>query len=125
MVAEQLPVNYAMTTQVVPLQMEDSLEKGFKVIQMYGIPAIPVIDKEGKLAGMVYRNDLDVALLSNFGKGMQIKDLMEKPKSVLSPWDSVGAAIIEFKDKNVLVLPITEDGILKGILTPFDLLMKA
>jgi CBS domain-containing protein len=53
-----LPVREIMTTDVVTLHAEDSLEDAVSALVERGISGAPVVDDEGRLAGMLDDSDL-------------------------------------------------------------------
>ncbi len=127
------PISSIMTNRVITLGPEDSMKKVEDIFQREKIHHLPVID-EGLLVGMISKSDylffkrgfhddrqnnkIDLFRL----KTRKVKDVMTKGLAKMSPDESIDIAIEVFKENLFHAVLIVDDGILRGIITPLDII---
>ena len=127
-----------MDRQGLPSQLpDDTMRQVDEVFQIHAIHHLPVLDGQGKVVGMLSREDLsklketyplftrDKAEEANqyVLDRVKVKTIMSKQLSVLSPEDSIYHAFAVFRQNLIHAIPVVSNGKkLVGILTPYDLL---
>jgi CBS domain-containing protein len=92
--------------------------------------ALPVIDKEQKVVGIITDRDVCLALSENPGKtpsSILVRDVMKTPKiHTIQPETSVVDALKEMRKFKIGRLPVTgKDGTLKGMISVNTILSNA
>lgn len=105
----------------------------------FNIHHIPVVSEEGKLLGMISKHDLDILKLnagkfgqeSLFAKQKRIldtqlaRDVMTKKLVTVGPDDPIKNVVDIFYGNRVHAVPVVQNEILVGIITPYDLIRLA
>jgi CBS domain-containing protein len=73
------PIDRAMTTPVVHVGRDDSLLYAIAIMRRRGLDALPVVDAEGRLAGLLALTD---ALVGMVGPAMRLVDLLTADDTV-------------------------------------------
>ena len=125
-----------MTTRLITLQTEDTVDQADKIFAEHNIHHIPIIDEQGQLKGIISKSDY---LKISYGatlfhkhnaadynqalyRSLLIREVMTKDVVSLNPFDSIAKAISIFEQNRFHAIPVEEKGILVGIITPLDLL---
>ncbi|OQX52369.1 MAG: IMP dehydrogenase [Candidatus Cloacimonas sp. 4484_209] len=108
-----------MIKEPITLNPEDKLKDALQLMGEYGISGLPVIDKRGKLLGILSTRDI----IFEPDNSKKIKFLMTKEHLVTAP---VGTSIEKakriFKKYKIEKLPIVDNkGYLKGLITMKDI----
>ncbi|MBK9012723.1 MAG: CBS domain-containing protein [Saprospiraceae bacterium] len=117
-------ISTIMTTKVVSVRPEDSLEEVKHLLFERHFHHLPVVDAEGKLVGIITSWDLIKSnkRFEEYGD-FKVQDLMTTKVATLGPNDLIGAAAMVFLKHLFHGLPIIQDdGTLVGIITTHDLL---
>lgn len=130
---KNVPVSTIMTTNVIKLNVTDSLAKAEKLFKEKKIRHIPVMNGN-KIIGMLSYTDLlkisiadtldeneeeiDIAVYNVF----TIQQVMAKNLVCISPDTSIKEAAEILTTREFHALPVTENGDLAGILTTTDLI---
>ena len=130
-------VRYYMTASPVIVSPETSVGDASDLLEEHDIRHLPVVDKEGKLVGMVTDRDIRSAFPSNIvDKGelqeqlarvqnLPVTDIMSTKTVVLRTVSTLDDALLFFEKRSVGALPVLdEQGKVVGILS-FNDLMKA
>jgi acetoin utilization protein AcuB len=125
-----IPIKEIMSTRLVTVRPEDSLEKVREVFDNNSFHHIPVTDRSGALLGIISHEDFSrVAYILGSNKmGEELKfecnakDIMTKYPMNLDPEDTIGLAADIILANKFHALPIMEDGQIQGIVTSHDLL---
>jgi CBS domain-containing protein len=117
-------ISSIMTTKVISVKPEDSLEVVKKLLFERHIHHLPVADADNKLVGIITSWDLIKSnkRFEEYGD-FKVSDLMTTKVATLSPNDPVGAAAMVFLRHLFHGVPIIDDDRnLVGIVTTHDIL---
>jgi CBS domain-containing membrane protein len=129
---KRTPISKIMTTNVVTLNIADSLETAEKLFKEYKIRHIPVV-KNKEVIGMLSYSDLLRISYSDVSEDEQnvvtfmydmftIKQVMAKNLYMVPPYASVKDVAELLSKKEFHALPVVEDNELVGIVTTTDLI---
>ena len=125
-----------MTTHLVLLKSEDSMDKVAEIFAAHKIHHLPVINTANQLIGIISQTDFErmqhgTTLFrmndrSNYNQALlratRVTDVMTKNIVELGPNDPLEKAYQVFKKNKFRCLPIVDNGKLLGMVTPLDLL---
>jgi CBS domain-containing protein len=120
-----------MTTDVFTLRRNDRLSIADDLMRQRRIRHIPVLDEDGRLAGIVSQRDLfRSAILRTLGFGSRaedqvlnslvVKEAMTTQVETIGPDAPIREAAERMCGRKIGCLPVVEDGKLVGILTEGD-----
>jgi CBS domain-containing protein len=130
-------VSQVMTTEVISVRPDDTMEMVHRIFHTTDIHHLPVVDESGKVVGIVsksdyysisnafplFRPDLRDAANERLFRSLLVDDVMTRQVATLFPDDSIAVAAGFFKENLFHAIPIVDrQGKLLGILTTFDLL---
>jgi len=137
MIDKTTKVAQLMTTNVLFVRPADSMERVGEIFRMNNIHHIPVIERGGKVVGMISQVDYH-KILHGFTlfktekseeynkailRSLLVNEVMTKQVAKLSPEDSVLVAAGYFRENLFHAIPVVDGGgILVGILTTYDML---
>ncbi|QJT10556.1 CBS and ACT domain-containing protein [Oceanidesulfovibrio marinus] len=122
-----------MTSNVITVTQDTPMPEASKIMKENKISQLPVVDKGGRLVGIVSDRDiraaspskattLDVHELYYLIASIKIKDIMSSPAFSIAPTDTVESAALFLEEKNIGSLPVTdEDGKVVGIISDSDI----
>lgn len=113
-----------MTTEVVTVHPDDSLEVVKRLLFEKHFHHLPVVDDDGKLVGIITSWDLIKSnkRFEEYGS-FSVRDLMTTKIATLGPNELIGAAAMVFLRHLFHGLPIVNDnGYLVGMITTHDVL---
>ncbi|MGB5387737.1 MAG: CBS domain-containing protein [Eudoraea sp.] len=129
----ELPVSNIMTTNLITLDVKESLDKAEHLFKKYKIRHIPVIENE-KIIGMISLNDIlrisfadgayreEENISSSIYEMFTLRQLMIGNLETVTP-DSTIKEVAELLVKREFhSLPVVENGKLKGMVTTTDLI---
>lgn len=128
-----------MTRQPHNLCPLDPVERADQLCKDYNIHHLPVVDIYGKVVGILSQSDIlkisyGLSLFKNqdperFNRtlfsSVLVRDVMTKDVTVLHSDDKVSDALEIFRQNKFHAIPIVEQELLVGIITPLDLLKVA
>lgn len=134
-----LKVKDVMTTNVISVQENDTMQMVCDILNTSKIHHIPVTDEENIFKGIISK--LDVVLLQDWATNLNLKsskhlndqvlgsqtagERMTKQVAKVSPDDTIETCADIFKENLFHCLPVLEDKELVGLITTFDLLRIA
>lgn len=128
-------VDEIMTTNVLTLQMDDSILKGMALMAEKNIRHIPIVNKSHQLVGVVSHRDLlraDLSCLEDSDSSARsdiedspIETIMTKNVRTASPKDNLRSVGLALQKGKFGCIPIVENGILAGIVTDTDFVSAA
>jgi acetoin utilization protein AcuB len=121
-----------MTRSPITAPPEMPMQEALKLMRERGIRRLPVVDKKGKLVGIVSDRDLlhaspsDATSLSVWELNyllskVTLKELMTTPVITVSPETPVQEAARIMAEKKIGGLPVVQAGKVVGIITETDL----
>lgn len=122
-----------MTTDVITVDEDTAMMKASIIMKEKKIRCLPVVDKKGKLLGMVTDRDLrdaspskattlDIHELNYLISTINVRSLMTKDLAFVRPDDTVEFAAILMLDNKISSLPVINDkDALIGIITQTDI----
>ncbi len=133
------PVRAVMTAAIATVSLDTPFKALAAIMAEHGLNALPVLDSEGRIAGIVSESDLmrkeeyqdDPAARRPphshhhraQAEGLTAGQVMSSPAITISSGASIVMAARAFDRAHVSHLVVTEaDGTLAGMLTPLDLL---
>ena len=99
------PIREIMTRDVICLSDKSSIKDTIETMLSNQIGAIPLVDADDKLAGIVTERDIVLSLAG-----------------VLTETERIGDICALFAEKNIGGVPVTKDGEIIGIITEKDIL---
>ncbi|WP_210400444.1 CBS domain-containing protein [Methanopyrus sp. SNP6] len=120
-------VEELMTKDPITASPQVGVIEAFEIMLKHDIGALPVVDDEGRLIGLVTRTDLGRALLEDeYEPGTTIEEVMERDVIVVHPDDTLLDALKRMTSTPEGIynqLPVVDDEEkLVGILTDGDIL---
>ena len=132
-----------MQVRVITISPDAPYEEAAKLLRVYNVSGIPVVDENGDVIGVLSEKDLFYALFPNYIdfyknpesyldlesrekaiihlKGKPVRDIMSTDVIVIAPDDKVMKAGSIMLTKNIHRLPVVEEGKLIGIISRRDI----
>ena len=143
----ELRVGDVMQTDWPNLGPDQTVEDAIKLFAESGISGVPVVE-EGRLVGIVTEGDLifrdadikapgfldilgGIIPLGNWEEyreetlksaGVNVGEVMTRDVTTVGPGTSLTEAATVMAEKRLKLLPVAEDGILRGVITRMDIL---
>ena len=111
-----------MTTHVVAVDVNDTLDHAISLMVKHRISGLPVLDREGRPVGVVSEFDLLELICEGQSEQNSIYDYMSADLYTVAEEDSWVHVVDVFRSKHVRRLPVLRDGKLVGIVTRHDLM---
>lgn len=132
------PVSDIMTTDVICISPNQTVEDIDKIFNENAINHLPVVNENREIMGMVSKSDVykvsyGLSIFHNRYKkvynqslfrSLLVSDVMTEKVAYLPPDKNIGIAIGIFKENLFRALPIVEDKKVVGIVTPIDIISK-
>ncbi len=112
-----------MSSPVRTILPETTIEQAERILFRYGHSGLSIVDKEGKLVGIISRRDLDLALHHGFSHA-PVKGYMSRNLKTITPQTPLGEIESLMITYDVGRLPVLESGQLVGIVTRTDVLRE-
>ncbi len=110
-----------MVREVITVSPDDSLQKVKELLINNRIHHVPVVEKDGKLVGIVTTYDLfKLGVDHRDYPNTRVANVMTKILATVESTDKVGTAAEVFMEHLFHALPVVEEGKLIGIVTSFD-----
>jgi CBS domain-containing protein len=134
--ASELRVRELMATDVRTLGRNDKLSVADDLMRMERIRHLPVLDDDGRLAGIVSQRDLFRGALARalgYGEAAQrklldmlvVKEVMTNQVETIGPDEPASEAARRMVERKIGCLVVTEDERLVGIVTEADFVRRA
>ncbi len=115
-------VRHWMTTDVVTINKEASIQEALALMKQGSIRHLPVVDQDGKLLGWVTDADLRGVLIASMLEELTLEDVMIRKPYTASPDMSLEDAAHLILEKKIGGLPVVDNDKLVGIITTIDIL---
>jgi len=104
---ESITVSEALIRDVISVAQTDTVKDVGLKIKSTNHRGFPVLDREGKLIGIVTRKDINKAL--NEGKSLtEVRNVMTKNVTVCYPDESLKTALHKMAEKNIGRMPVVK-----------------
>ncbi|MBC6418192.1 MAG: CBS domain-containing protein, partial [Prochloron sp. SP5CPC1] len=112
-----------MSSPVRTILPETTIEQAERILFRYAYSGLSIVDKEGKLVGIISRRDLDLALHHGFSHA-PVKGYMSRNLKTITPQTPLGEIESLMMTYDVGRLPVLDSGQLVGIVTRTDVLRE-
>lgn len=122
-----MKVSDVMTTDVESVQMNSTLEEAASIMKVENVGAVPVIDEDDDLVGIITDRDIVVRCIAE-GKNpaeTNVEEVLSHELETIEPDVDVDEAARLMADRQIRRLPVCEDGELVGMVSIGDLAVKA
>ena len=120
-----IKVRDCMTTQVITISSDIAVVEAIGLLLRHDITAAPVVDKDGRIAGILSESDcLQGTLIESYfsqGGGL-VKDYMTTEVKTASPDDDIISVYQHFMTRRAFRIPVLREGTIVGMLSPKDLM---
>jgi CBS domain-containing protein len=130
-------VKQLMSTNTVTIDEQASCREAIALMCRYRIRHLPVVDDQGRLAGIVTDRDVRHHLfrpdvfrsigsvpVEQLLAATPVPDIMSTPVISVAPGATLDEAARRMREDRVGALPVVEDGRIVGIVTETDLLQR-
>lgn len=109
--------------KVITINLNSSLKEAAILLNEMRIGALPVVNEQGSLVGIVSERDIVRICAGNLENPLStsVKDAMTTKLEVAKPQDSVDMALARMSDRRIRHLPVMETGNLIAIISIGDL----
>lgn len=123
-----MKIHDIMTREVRTCGLETSLTEVARLMRTACCGAIPVVDADGSIAGVVTDRDISMAIVNSARKPINIaaREIMSPHVHACAPDDDVRVALQAMKHARVRRLPVIgPGGRLAGIVSMDDIILRA
>ena len=119
----QAHIRTVMNSQVITVGPDTALLDVAREIAAHGIGAVPVVDSEQHLLGLVSTSDVVGLLLESASlEGKTARDAMSAEPPAIDEFATAEEAIEVLRNALIRHLPVTREGRLVGLVTASDLI---
>ncbi len=115
-------VRHWMSTDLVTIKKEASIQEALALMKQESIRHLPVVGTEKELVGWVTDADLRGVLIASMLEELTLEDVMIRKPYTSYPTMQLEEAARVLLEKRVGGLPVVEKGVLVGIITIVDIL---
>lgn len=116
-------VRHWMTTNVVTINKEASIQEALALMKRDSIRHLPVVNASQKLIGWVTDADLRGVLIASMLEELTLEDVMVRKPFTATPDMPLEEAANLILEKKIGGLPVVDQGKLVGIITVIDILL--
>ncbi len=121
-----LLVGQFMTTKLLTVRPDDSMDLAASIMDWKRVRHVPVENDEGELVGLVsHRSILKKIVDGDDHKATAISEIMNEKPLFAEPKTTTVEAIQIMRDKRISCLPVVDNGKLAGVITEYDLIKIA
>src|SRR6266404_1969411 len=121
-----MKISEVMTTDVATASVDTTLEEIATMMRAENVGAIPILDEDEELAGIVTERDIVIRCIADGKDATEAtaEDILSYRVDSISPDQNVEAAARLMASKQIRRLPVVENGKLVGIISIGDLAVK-
>ena len=112
-----------MTERVISISEDEPVVAAARLMKQNNIGALPVRDEKGKLKGIVTDRDIVLrCVAANINlQDVRIGEIMSRNLVTASPFEDAENAAVKMGESQVRRLPVTDNGVLVGIVALGDI----
>ncbi|MBQ6813594.1 MAG: CBS domain-containing protein [Methanobrevibacter sp.] len=115
------PVKEIMSREVISISPKYSIKESVSVMTENGIGSLPIVDKEGKVVGIVTERDFALALAGSL-TNETVGEIMIKDVITTTPGTPIESCSKIMVRNNLRRIPVVEEDNMIGIVTSTDIL---
>lgn len=113
-----LDINKIIQTDYLTVNPDGNLEKLVEMISHSDQVVFAVVDEHQELLGVIYFNAIREIIFSSFKvKYTPIKEIMQEPKEIIYPTDSMETVMNKFESSKIAYLPVIKNGKYYGFIS--------
>ncbi|WP_432673284.1 chloride channel protein [Flavobacterium sp. SM2513] len=113
-----IDTNSIVETDYFTISPEENLEKLVDLISHSNQVIFGVVNAERELVGIVHFNNIREIIFSNFKvKYTSVKEVMQQPKTIVYPFDSMEVVMKKFEQSKMSNLPVVKNGKYYGFIS--------
>jgi len=113
-----LDINKIIQTDYLTVNPDGNLEKLVDMISHSDQVVFAVVDENQELLGVIYFNAIREIIFSSFKvKYTPIKEIMQEPKEIIYPTDSMETVMNKFESSKIAYLPVIKNGKYYGFIS--------
>lgn len=118
-----MEVSEIMTGQVISICEDEPVIAAAKLMKQRNIGSLPVRDDRGKLKGIVTDRDIVLRCVASGASAQELRvgEIMSRNLETVSPHDDAERVAERMSERQVRRLPVTDDGVLIGIIALGDM----
>lgn len=118
-----IQVSKLVNTQIKTINEAKTLEEVAEAVKNTDQPIYPVLNKNGRLAGIIERKDIWPMVSSNFQvRYTPTKEITKPPKETVGIDETADTVMDKFENTQTTVLPVLKDGNFTGLIYKLDIL---
>jgi len=114
-------VREVVERDVITIDFTASLEEGLEVILRRGVGGCPVVDRDGRVVGIVTERDY-LEYLARMDMNGAVTEYMSRAVITAKPETSIRDAMRTMISRKIRRLPVIKDGVLVGLITSSTLI---
>lgn len=117
-------VRNVMIEDVTTVSPDDSLQRAYELIQTKHYDCLPVMDAGRHLTGIIQLTDIYEACMKEgrqVGLAKKVTEVMVPHPITVSPDDLIESAAKILFTRDIPMLPVVENGVLKGVINESDI----
>jgi CBS domain-containing protein len=118
---DDAPVTDVMTTDVIAIRRSVALSRAVELMLQHRHTALPVVEWDGRLVGLVSEADVLGDPLYTQGPRRTVGDVMTHAPITVDVDATVGAARDLIADRGLRLLPVVKEGVVVGVVGRSDL----
>lgn len=118
-----MEISEIMTEQVISIGEDEPVTAAARLMKRFNIGAVPVHDSRGKLKGIVTDRDIVLRCVASDASAQELRvgEIMSRNLETASPHDDAAQVAGRMSERQVRRLPVTDDGVLIGIVALGDM----
>ncbi|MGI5978095.1 MAG: CBS domain-containing protein [Oscillospiraceae bacterium] len=118
-----MEISEIMTGQVVSICEDEPVIAAARLMKQYNFGAVPVRDERGKLKGIVTDRDIVLRCVAPGAspRDLRVSEIMSRNIETVSPHEDAAKAAERMAERQVRRLPVTDGGVLVGIVALGDM----
>lgn len=121
----KIDVNELIETNFSPVKPDDNLDGLIKVIAQSSRNIFPVVDNDGKLAGIVHLDKIRSVIFGPDRRSdITVRDLMTPPSVVIQANENLHRVLSKFEETKLWNLPVVDKGMYIGFLSKSTILSR-